>query len=71
MRVSQLLKVMDKTDFVSVFDSDKPISNNRLYQGEVRGIKKDNPINSYHIVKVFAYDDAVIMEAVMPKKKGE
>ncbi len=71
MKVSQLLKVMDKTDFVSVFDNDKPITNNRLYQGEVRGIKKDNPINSYHIIKVFAFDDVVIMEAAEPKKKGK
>lgn len=70
MRVSQLLKVMDKTDFVSVFDNDKPITNNRLYQGEVRDIKKDNPINRYHIIKVFAYDDVVIMEVVEPKRKG-
>ena len=70
MKVSQLLKVMDRTDFVSIFDAEKGIGNNRIYQGEVRGVKKDDAVNGYHITKVFAYDDVVIMEATEPRKKG-
>lgn len=70
MRVSQLLKVMDKTDLVSIFDAEKSIKENLIYEGEVRGVKKDNIVNGYHINKVFAYDDIVIMEAVKPSKKG-
>ena len=70
MKVSQLLKVMDKTDFVAVFDAEKPIGENRIYQGEVRGIKKDDTVNGYHVTKVFANDDTVIMEAAKPSKKG-
>lgn len=69
MRVSQLLKVMDKEDYVAIFDPNKGIGENRIYDGEVRGVKRDNPINSYHIVKVFAFDDSVIMEAAEPKKR--
>ena len=70
MKVSQLLKVMDKTDWVSVFDAEKPISENLIYEGEVRCIKRDNAINGYHVTKVFAYDDIVIIEAAKPSKKG-
>lgn len=70
MRVSQLQKVMDRTDFVSIFDAEKGIGENRIYQGEVRGIKKDDAVNRYHITKVFAYDDVIIIEAVKPRKQG-
>jgi hypothetical protein len=70
MKVSQLLKVMDKTDLVAIYDANKGIGNNRIYDGEVRGIKRDDPINGYHIHKVFAYDDVVIMEAAEPRMKG-
>ena len=70
MRVSQLLKVMDKTEFVAVFDAKKPIGENRIYQGEVRGIKKDDTVNGYHVTLVFANDDMVIVEAAKPSKKG-
>lgn len=70
MKVSQLLKVMDKTDWISVFDAEKSIEENLIYEGEVRGVKKDNTVNGYHITKVFAYDDILIMEAVKPSKKG-
>lgn len=70
MRVSQLLHAMDKEELIAIFDGEKNIGNNRIYEGEVRGIKKDNPINQYHINCVFAYDDVVIMEAISPKMKG-
>lgn len=70
MKVSQLLKVIDKTDWVSIFDAEKSVVENLIYEGEVRGVKKDDTINGYHVSKVFAYDDIVIMEAVKPSKKG-
>lgn len=70
MKVSQLLKVMDKTDWVTIFDAKKSIKENLIYEGKVQGVKKDNTVNGYHVSKVFAYDDIVIMEAVKPSKKG-
>lgn len=69
MKVSQLLYRMDRTDYVSIFDGSKNIDENRLYQGEVRGIKKDNPVNGYLVVKLFAYEDVVIMEVELPRVK--
>ena len=70
MRVSQLLKLMDKTDFVGIFDAEKPIGKDRIYQGEVRGIKKDDPVNINRVVKVFAYDDSIIIQAAKSKTRG-
>lgn len=70
MRVSQLLKVMDRDDFVVVDDYDAPINKMTIYKGSVRGIKRDSPINKMHIVSVCANDDTILLLAVKPKEKG-
>lgn len=70
MRVSQLLKVMDKDDAVVVDDYDAPIDRMTIYQGSVRGVKRDDPINKMHIMSVCANDDTILLLAVNPKEKG-
>ena len=69
MRVSQLLYAMDRDDVVIVNEEGQPIDETCLYRGEVRGIKRDSPLNKYHITKLFAFDDMVVVFAVEPKNK--
>lgn len=70
MRVSQLLKAIDKDELVVISDYDAPIDKMTLYKGSVRGIKKDNPINRMHIASVCADDDTILMLVTKPKMKG-
>lgn len=59
MRLSQLIHAMDRDDDISVSDYGAPIDKCLLYDGIVRGIKKDNEINKMHVVNVTASDDVV------------
>ena len=68
MRVSQLLHVMDKDDDIVVHDYDKPIDQSILYQGTVRGIYKDNPINRMHVLSVCAAEDVI---SVLVRKEND
>lgn len=70
MKVSQLLHAMDKDDLIVIDDYDKPIDKMTLYKGNVRGIKRDNPINKMHIMSVCADDDTILVLAVKQKLKG-
>ena len=68
MRVSQLLRVMDKDDEIVIDDVDLPIDKNTIYQGPVRGIKKDNPINKIHIEAICAANDTIF---VLVERSGQ
>lgn len=68
MRVSQLLRVMDKDDEIVIDDVDLPIDKNTIYQGPVRGIKKDNPINKIHIGAICAANDTIF---VLVERNGQ
>lgn len=57
MRVSQLLKVMDKDEDICIEDYNKTIDDMELYCGAVRGIKKDDPINKMQVVAIVAIND--------------
>ena len=59
MRLSQLIHAMDRDDDICVSDYGAPIDKCLLYDGIVRGIKKDNEINKMHVVNVTASDDVV------------
>ena len=61
MRLSQLLHVMDKDDVIVVDDYDRPIDNMTLYEGNVRGIKRDDPINRMHVSSVCASHDKILV----------
>ena len=66
MKVSQLLHAMDKDEEIII--SENPLGDD-LYNGKVRDIKRDNPINNCHIDKVFAYDDTLVI--LIDTTKGE
>lgn len=59
MKVSQLLKVMDKDENICIEDCDKTVDDMEIYCGAVRGIKKDDPINKMHVVAIAAVDDLI------------
>ena len=70
MRVSQLLRAMDRDDMIAIDDGDKRISSMRIYNGTVRGIKKDDPINQYHVHHIFADGDVICILAEKQRKEG-
>ncbi len=71
MRVSQLIHAMDKNDIIVIDDYDAPIDKMTIYQGTVRGIKRDNPVNQMHVSSICAKDDTILVLAENPRKKGE
>ena len=70
MRVSQLIHAMDRDDLIIVNDGNKRITNMCVYEGVVRGIKKDNPINRYYVHNIFADGDTIVVLAEEQRKKG-
>lgn len=70
MRVSQLLHVMDRDDEIIIDDANKKINRMRVYEGTVRGIKRDDPINRMHVNSVFADDSVMVVLAEYPRQKG-
>lgn len=68
MRVSQLIHAMDRDDLIIINDGNKRITNMEVYNGEVRGIKKDNPINRYYVRHIFADGDTIIVLAEEQRK---
>ena len=69
MRVSQLIHAMDRDDVIIVNDGNKKINNMEVYRGEVRGIKKDNPINRYYVHHIFADDDTIVVLAEAQRER--
>lgn len=69
MRVSQLLKVMDKDEQICIDDCDKTVDDTELYCGPVSGIKKDNPINKMHVVAIVAINDLMCVGVEEPRVK--
>lgn len=70
MRVSQLIHAMDKDDLIIINDGNKKITELEVYRGEVRGIKKDDPINRYHVHHIFADGDTIVVLAEKQRAKG-
>lgn len=69
MRVSQLIHAMDKDDLIIVNDGNKKITDMQVYSGEVRGIKKDNPINRYYVHNIFADGDTIVVLAEKQRER--
>ena len=61
MKISQLLHVMARDDEVLIEDENAKIDKMTLYHGEVRGIKKDDPINQMHIKHIIADGDTIVV----------
>ena len=66
MRISQLMHVMGKDERIVVDDYNAPIDNMTVYEGTVRGIKRDDPINQMHILSICAINDVVFAIAEKP-----
>ena len=69
MRLSQLLHVMDKEHEISVDGFDAPVDKMQLFEGHVRDIKRDDPINKMHVVGVRAVNDVICVAVEEPKGK--
>lgn len=52
MRLSQLLKCMEREQIIVVDDFNKPIDSMTVYKGIVRGIYKNNPINKMNVSSI-------------------
>ena len=63
MKVSQLIHAMDKDDIIVIDDYNAPIDNMTVYEGTVRGIKRDNPINQMYVSSICAKDDTILVLA--------
>jgi len=63
MKVSQLLHAMGKDEEIIIEDEGKPISQMTVYHGDVRGIKRDDPINRMHVSRCLACDNIMIVIA--------
>ena len=70
MRVSQLIHAMDRSDIIVIDDYNAPVFKNRIYCGEVRGIKRDDPINKMHVSSICADGDVLLVLAEKPRWKG-
>ena len=69
MKISQLLHAMDKDDEVIIDDFNNHIDNMTVYNGVVRGIQKDNPINKMHVISIAALGDVFYVLAEKPKER--
>lgn len=69
MRVSQLIHAMDREDRIVIDDFDKKIDQMRIFDGIVRWIKKDSPINKMHVLSICADNDTILVLAREQRKK--
>lgn len=70
MKVSQLLHVMDKDDDIIIDDGNKHIDRSLVYQGTVKGIKRDDVVNKMHVVSIIPCDNKLFILAEDPGEKG-
>ena len=61
MKVSQLLHAMDREDDIIIGNGNERIDRMTIYKGEVRGIKRDDPVNRMHVEHVFACDNVMVV----------
>lgn len=69
MRVSQLIHAMDKDDMIVIDDYNTPIDNMTVYEGTVRGIKRDNPINQMYVLNICAKNDTILVVAEKARER--
>ncbi len=69
MKVSQLIHAMHREDEIIINDFDEKIDKWLLYNGAVKGIKRDNPINKMHIMKICADDDVICVLVTKQRSK--
>ena len=70
MKVSQLLHAMDREDDIIIENGNERIDRMTIYKGEVRGIKRDDPVNRMHVEHVFACDNVMVVLVNEARVKG-
>lgn len=70
MKVSQLLHAMDREDDIIIENGSERIDRMTIYEGEVRGIKRDDPVNRMHVEHVFACDNVMVVLVNEARAKG-
>lgn len=61
MKVSQLLHAMDLEDDIIIENGNERIDRMTIYKGEVRGIKRDDPVNRMHVEHIFACENVMVV----------
>lgn len=69
MKLSQLLHKMERDARIIVKDTSRPIDRMRVYEGEARGIKRDDALNGYYVEHVLADDNVLVVLAGKPNRK--
>ncbi len=72
MRVSQVLHKMDRYETVRIIDSNRPIDEEVLFEGNVKDVHRDSPLLSLGVDKIMAiYDEMVIDVGRQEKKRSK
>ena len=69
MKLSQLLHKMERDARIIVEDTSLPIDRMRVYEGEVRRIKRDAEINSFYVEHVLVVGNVLVVLAGKPNRK--
>ena len=70
MKVSQLLHAMDREDDIIIENGNERIDRMTIYKGEVKGIKRDDPVNRMHVEHGFACDNVIAVLVNEARVKG-
>lgn len=72
MKVSQLLHTMDRDDVIVIDNGNKysRLNKMRVFEGTIRDIKRDSPINKMIVKYIFANKNVIYVMAEEPRKKG-
>ena len=72
MKLSQLLKVMDKDDDIIIYDYmrniEKSIANEPIFSGNIRKIHRDSPLNKGHIKYLIPCDNRILVEISLAER---
>ena len=69
MKLSQLLHKMERDAKIIVEDTSSAIDQMRVYEGEVRGIKRDDALNGYYVENVLVDGNVLVVLAGKPNRK--
>lgn len=70
MKLSSLLHKLCKGDLVSVAEANKK-KDEKLYDGKVCGIDRDDPINAYIVRHIFADHGVIVTIVEKPRTEEE
>lgn len=68
MKLSQLLKVMDKDDDIIIYEYEKSIINKPIFRGNVKNIHKESPLNKGHIKYLLPCNNRILVEISLAER---